>query len=185
MFSFIFVKEQCNYCQSTGFYSYTWVVSSWQKMHPIIWGELVFLTFRSQDKINWLLMKLVSSNAERSETSVAVIHIWWITTKHILLSVDFRHIVHRSRTHIRDEPSRPDPALPDPTRSWRSLTTYCSNVLKDTNLKLRNNIVTSLKTVVLEFDRDIFIKSEVIAFSAKTDFCHFYIFFAYKSRTTV
>ena len=40
-------------------------------------------------------------------------------TRHISLSIDFRHIVHGTkkvffmhRTHIRDEPTRPDPTRP-------------------------------------------------------------------------
>ena len=76
-------------------------------------------------------------------------------------------------------PTRPDPTWPgltrpDPTRPWRSLPVYFSDVLKDTGLKI----------VVSNFHSYIFIGSEVIAFFAKTDFCHFLYIFAYNSRTT-
>ena len=50
------------------------------------------------------------------------------------------------RTHIRDEPARPDPTM-------TLLTAYFSNVLKDTNLEFSYNIVTGLKNSVPNFDR--------------------------------
>ena len=52
-------------------------------------------------------------------------------------------------------------------------------------MKLSDMIDTGLKIVVSIFNNDFFIGSEVIAFFAKTDFRHFYLyFFAYNSGTT-
>ena len=44
--------------------------------------------------------------------------------------------------------------------------------------------MTDLKIIVSNVRSDFFIDSEVIAFFAKTDFCHFYIQFCVNSRTT-
>ena len=99
---------------------------------------------------------------------IFVLTMWFIEQKVILF---------RCRTDILDEPALPELARAGPTRPWRYLTAYFSDVLKDINLKLLRNVDYDLKTVESNFHRGFFIGSEVIAFCSKTDFCHFYIHF--------
>ena len=76
--------------------------------------------------------------------------------------------IFRCKTDIRDEPAQPGPA--------KTLLTACfSNLLKDMSLKLSHNIDTGLKIAVTNFHRDFLLSFEVIAFFAKTDFCHFHV----------
>ena len=58
---------------------------------------------------------------------------------------------------IRDEPARPDPTGP-----WRSLTGYISFISKDTYLK--NNVSSSFEIVVLKFEWKILVSFGVITF---------------------
>ena len=90
-----------------------------------------------------------------------------ITRERLILGMWFieqKFILFQFRTDIRDEPAQP----------WRSLTANSSNLLKDTSLKLSHNKFTGFKIVLSNFHREFFIKSEVITFFAKLDFCHFY-----------
>ena len=80
------------------------------------------------------------------------------------------------RTNFLDEPARPGP-----TRPWRSLTGYFSNILNYTNLKLLHNIVTGPKNVVVNFDRDILFNFEVITFLRRRIFAIFTYILAYNS----
>ena len=57
-------------------------------------------------------------------------------------------------------------------------------MLEDTNTKFLHNIASGLEIVVSNFQRDVFISAEVIAFFTKVDFCHFTYIVAYNSRTT-
>ena len=57
------------------------------------------------------------------------------------------------RTHIRDEPARPDPARPGLTRPWRFLMAYFSNVLGGANMKLLHNMAIGLKIIVSNFEK--------------------------------
>ena len=75
------------------------------------------------------------------------------------------------RAHFRDEPARLDPTM----------TLFNGLFLKCVKL---HNIDTDLKIVVLNLHQHLLINSEVIAFFAKTDFCHIYTQFCYNSRTT-
>ena len=88
-----------------------------------------------------------------------------IITRKILISVmrfmEQKVIIFRCKTDIRDELVRPEPVRTGPTRPWRSLTTYFSNVSEDTNMELLHSIVNGLKIVVSNFHRDIFIGSKL------------------------
>ena len=79
-------------------------------------------------------------------------------------------VLFRCRTDIRDEPARPGPVM----TLFGGLFLKCVNTYE---LELLYNIETGPKISVLNFHRDFFINSEVIAFFAKTDFCHFLIDF--------
>ena len=90
-------------------------------------------------------------------SEILILAMWFTEQKIIFL---------RCRTDIRNETARP----------WRSLTTYFSDMLKETNLKLSHNIVTGLNFVVLSSHKEFFKNSEVIAF-----FCEdgFFVIFTY------
>ena len=84
---------------------------------------------------------------------------------------------------VRPGANQPDLTRPYPTRPWRSLTAYFSNVLKDTTLNLQLNIGTGLIILDVNFDWDFFISSVDIALFAKKDFVIFTYTFAYHLRT--
>ena len=86
-----------------------------------------------------------------------------ITREMLILAIWFieqKVIIFRCRINIRDEPAR----------SWRSLTAYFSNMLRNTILKLLQNIATSLKIVVSNSHKDFFISSKCIAFFCEDGF---------------
>ena len=61
-------------------------------------------------------------------------------------SMEQKDIVFICKTYIRDEPARPDP-----TRSWGSLTAYFSNLLKLMSLNILRDMEIGFKIYRIEF----------------------------------
>ena len=100
-----------------------------------------------------------------------------LTTAHISLSIDVRHIVHRTKkkplfSYVELISVFNRRGL---TRPWRSLNAYFSIVLQDTNLKLSHNTKIYFKTMVSNLD--IQNNPRIIAFFIKAVFHHFFKYF--------